>query len=82
MRKIKNFRINLRIKEILRVIKKFLNAVELSVEFEAVVRRCCHFYSRFLIPSAIYKAFSKETLPFVCEKDVPLKNGLPEVFFL
>jgi hypothetical protein len=81
MQKIKNFRINLRIKEILRIIKKLLNAVELSVELEGVVRRCCRFYSRFLVPSAVYETFSREILPFVCEKGVPLK-WIAETVFL
>jgi hypothetical protein len=82
MRKIKNFRINLRIKEILRTIKKLVNAVELSVEFEEEIRRCCRFCSRFLVPSAVYETFSKETLPFVCEKDVPLKWIAESAFFV
>jgi hypothetical protein len=82
MRKIKNFRINLRIKEILRIIKRLVNAVELSVEFEEAVRRCCRFYSIFLVPSAVYETFSKEKLPFVCEKDAPLKWIAESVFFV
>jgi hypothetical protein len=82
MRKIKNFRINLRIKEILRIIKKLINVVELSVELEEAVWRCCRFYPRILVPSAVYKTFSKETLPFVCEKDVPLKWISESVFFV
>ncbi|MDR0820063.1 MAG: hypothetical protein LBN19_00795 [Endomicrobium sp.] len=82
MRKIKNFRINLRIKEILRILKKLVNTVELSVELEESVRRSCHFYSRFLIPSAVYETFSKETLPFVFEKDLPSKWIAESVFFV
>jgi hypothetical protein len=82
MRKIKNFRINLRIKGILNIIKKLVNVVELSVEFEEAVRRCCRFYSRFLVPSAVYETFPKERLPFVCEKDVPLKWIAESVFFV
>jgi hypothetical protein len=82
MRKIKNFRINLRIKEILCIIKKLVNAVELSIEFEEAVRRCCRFCSRFLVPSAVYETFSKKTFPFVCEKDAPLKWIAESVFFV
>ncbi|BAG14054.1 hypothetical protein AGMMS5026_05480 [Endomicrobiia bacterium] len=82
MRKIKNFRINLRIKEILGIIKKLVNVVELSIEVEEAVRRCCRFYSRFLVPSAVYETFSKEMLPFVFEKDVPSKWIAESVFFV
>ncbi|MDR3256832.1 MAG: hypothetical protein LBT18_04240 [Endomicrobium sp.] len=82
MRKIKNFKVNLRIKEILRVIKKLTNTVELSVELEEAVQRCCCFYSQFLAPSVIYETFSKETLPFVYEKDVPTEWLAGSVFFI
>jgi hypothetical protein len=37
MRKVKNFRINLRIKEIFGIIKKLVNVVELSIEFEEAI---------------------------------------------
>jgi hypothetical protein len=82
MRKIKNFRINLRIKGILCIIKKLVNTIELSAEFEEVVRRCCRFCSRILVPSAVYETFSREAFPFVCEKDVPLKWVAESVFFI
>jgi hypothetical protein len=82
MRKIKNFRINLRVKEILRIIKRFVNAVELSVELEEEVRQCCCFYSRFLVPSVVYETFSKEPFSFVCEKEVPSKWIAKSVFFV
>ena len=82
MRKIKNFRVNLRLKEILRVIKKLMNTAELSIEFEKSVQRCCRFYSKFLVPSVVYETFSKETLPFVYEKDAPSKWIAESVFFV
>ncbi|OEG71745.1 hypothetical protein ATZ36_12980 [Candidatus Endomicrobiellum trichonymphae] len=82
MRKIKNFRINLRIKEILSIIKKLVNVVELSVELEEEARQCYCFYSKFLVPSVVYETFSKEMLPFVYEKDVPSKWLAESVFFV
>jgi hypothetical protein len=82
MRKIKNFKVNLRVKEISRVVKKLINTVELSVEFEETIQRCCRFYVKFLTPSVVYETFSKEALPFAYEKDVPSKWVAESVFFV
>ncbi|GHT51965.1 hypothetical protein AGMMS49990_07440 [Endomicrobiia bacterium] len=82
MRKIKNFKVNLRVKEISRVIKKLIGAVEPSVELEKTIRQCCRFYVKFLVPSAIYETFSKETLPFAYEKGAPPKWVAKSVFFV
>jgi hypothetical protein len=82
MRKIKNFKVNLRVREIIRVIKKLTNAAELSAELEEAVQRGCHFYSKFLAPAVVYDTFAKGSLPFLYEKDAPQKWMAQSVFFL
>ncbi|MDR3274776.1 MAG: hypothetical protein LBS81_02110 [Endomicrobium sp.] len=82
MRKIKNFKVNLRLREILRSVKKLINTVGLPVNFEEEVQRCCFFYSKFLVPSVIYEIFSKETLHFKHDEDVPSKWIAASIFFL
>jgi hypothetical protein len=76
MRKIKNFRINLRI------IKRLVVTAELSVEFEKAVRQCCRFYSRFLDPSVIYETFSKKHASFCLQKNVSSKWIAASIFFV
>ncbi|MCA6079340.1 MAG: hypothetical protein LE169_00370 [Endomicrobium sp.] len=66
----------------MRVIKKLMNTAELSLELEKSVQRSCRFYSKFLVPSVVYETFSKETLPFIYEKDVPPKWIAESVFFV
>lgn len=82
MKKIKNFKVNLRVREILRVIKKLTNNAELPVELEEAVQRGCHFYSKFLVPSVVYDTFGKGTTALVCDKDAPPKWVAQSVFFL
>lgn len=82
MKKIRNFKVNLRVREIMRVIKKLTNAAELSVETEESVQRACHFYSKFIMPSVVYDTFSKDALTFVYEKDAPAKWIARSVFFI
>ena len=82
MRKIKNFKVNLRVREITRVIKKLNNMVDMPVEMEESVQRACHFYSKFLMPSVVYDTFSKDAMPFVYEKDAPAKWVAQSVFFV
>ncbi|MDR2192019.1 MAG: hypothetical protein LBO62_03990, partial [Endomicrobium sp.] len=82
MRKIKNFKVNLRVREIARVIKKLTNASELAPELEESVQRSCHFYSKFLVPSVVYDTFAKGALDFMYEKDAPQKWVAQSVFFL
>jgi hypothetical protein len=82
MRKIKNFKVNLRVREIVRVIKKLTNAGELAPELEEAVQRGCHSYSKFLVPSTVYDTFAKGSLPFLYEKDAPQKWVAQSVFFL
>jgi hypothetical protein len=82
MRKIKNFKVNLRVKDILRVVRKLINAVDVSVELEETIQRCSRFYVKFLSPSVVYDTFSKESLPFVYEKDIPPKWVAESIFFV
>ena len=82
MKKIKNFKVNLRVREILRVIKKLTNNVELPVELEEAVQRGCHFYSNFLVPSVVYDTFGKGTSELVYEKDAPAKWVAQSIYFV
>jgi hypothetical protein len=82
MRKIKNFKVNLRVKAILGVIRELINAPQTSAELEETIRQCCSFYVNFLVPSVVYETFSKKTLPLVYEKDVPSKWVAESVFFV
>jgi hypothetical protein len=82
MRKIKNFKVNLRLKDILRVVRKLINAVDVPVELEETIQRCSRFYVKFLSPSVVYDTFSKESLPFVYEKDIPPKWVAESIFFV
>jgi hypothetical protein len=82
MRKIKNFKVNLRIKDISRVVRRLINTVDMSVDIEEAIQRCCRFCVKFLSPSVVYDTFSKESLPFVYEKDVPPKWVAESIFFV
>ena len=61
MRKIKNFKINIRPKEISRILKKFSDLKELSIEVEEAVQRACYFYGHTIKPAVVYDTFSKES---------------------
>ncbi|MDR1434302.1 hypothetical protein [Candidatus Endomicrobiellum devescovinae] len=82
MRKIKNFKVTLRVKDISRVIRKLINAVDVSAELEETIQRSSRFYVKFLSPSVVYDTFSKESLPFVYEKDIPPKWIAESIFFV
>ncbi|MDR1418002.1 MAG: hypothetical protein LBI80_02440 [Endomicrobium sp.] len=82
MRKIRNFKVNLCIKEILRVIKKLNNISEVSLEFEENVKRGCRIYSKFLHPSVVYDTFSKESFPLFEKNAVLSKYVACSVFFI
>jgi activator of 2-hydroxyglutaryl-CoA dehydratase len=82
MRKIKNFKVNLRMKDISRVIRKLINAVDVSAELEETIQLSSRFYVKFLSPSVVYDTFSKESLPFVYEKDIPPKWIAESIFFV
>lgn len=69
MRKIKNFKINIRPREISRILRKLLNISELGIDIEESVQRACFFYGKCIKPAVVYDTFSKETMifPFISE---------------
>jgi hypothetical protein len=82
VRKIKNFKVNLRVKEISRVVRKLINIADMSMELEETVQRCCRSYAQCLAPSVIYETFSKEALPVAYEQNAPVKWIAESVFFV
>ncbi|MCL2484941.1 MAG: hypothetical protein FWF00_01775 [Endomicrobia bacterium] len=82
MRKIKNFKVNLRVREISRVIKKLVNVPEMPTELEEAVQKGCYFYSKFLSLSVVYDTFAKDSLDFIYDKDVPPKWVARSIYFL
>lgn len=82
MKKIRNFKINLRAREILRVIKKLINSSELPVEVEESVQKACYHYSNFIVPSVLYDTFAKGSLSFVYEQDAPEKWIAQSLYFI
>jgi hypothetical protein len=82
MRKIKNFKVNIRLKDISRIVKKLVNADDMSIEIEEAIQMSCRFYAKFLSPAVVYDTFSKESLIFVYEKDVPAKWVAESIFFV
>jgi hypothetical protein len=82
MRKIKNFKVNLRTKEISRVLKKLNNISEVSVELEEIIKRSCCMYSKFLHPSAVYDTFSRDSSLLFEENTTLSKFVACSVFFV
>lgn len=82
MRKIKNFKINLRLKSISQVVKRAVDIVNISDDFEQIFHRSCRFYNKFLFPSVVYDTFSKEFCPFIYEKGTPQKWVAETIFFV
>jgi hypothetical protein len=82
MRKIKNFKVNLRVKDISRVVRKLINIVDMPAELEQTIQRCCRFYLKSLSPAVVYDTFSKESISFVYEKDAPQKWVAQSIFFV
>jgi len=64
MKKIKNFKINIRPREISRILRKFLDVQELTIEAEEAVQRACYFYGHTIKPAVVYETFSKEATDF------------------
>jgi len=62
MRKIKNFKINIRPREISRMLRKLLNVEELSIDIEEAVQKACFFYNQTIVPAVVYDTFSKESM--------------------
>lgn len=73
MRKIKNFKINIRTREISRIIRKLLNVEELPIEIEEAVQKSCFVCEKIIKPAVVYDTFSKETMLFSIETEAPEK---------
>ena len=71
MRKIKNFKINIRTREISRIIRKLLNVEELPIEVEEAVQKSCFVCEKVIRPAVVYDTFSKETMVFPIEFEAP-----------
>jgi hypothetical protein len=73
MRKIKNFKINIRNREISRIIRKLLNMEELPIEVEEAVQKSCFICEKIIKPAVVYDTFSKEAMTFPIEVEAPEK---------
>ena len=73
MRKIKNFKISIRTREISRIIRKLLNVEELPIEVEEAVQKSCFVCEKVIKPAVVYDTFSKEAMVFPIEIDSPEK---------
>ncbi|MDR2771989.1 MAG: hypothetical protein LBB93_00805 [Elusimicrobiota bacterium] len=82
MRKVRNFNINLRTKEILRSIKRLNAETEIDAAVEIEVQRACRYYLSFISPSVIYDVLKKDLSDFAYEKDAPAKWIARSVFFV
>ena len=73
MRKIKNFKISIRTREISRIIRKLLNVEDLPIEVEEAVQKSCFVCEKIIKPAVVYDTFSKETMIFPVEIEAPEK---------
>lgn len=73
MRKIKNFKISIRSREISRIIRKLLNMEELTIEIEEAIQKSCFVCEKIIKPAVVYDTFSKETMVFPIEVEAPEK---------
>ena len=73
MRKIKNFKISIRTREISRIIRKLLNMEELPIEVEEAVQKSCFVCEKVIKPAVVYDTFSKEAMVFPIEFEAPEK---------
>ena len=73
MRKIKNFKINIRTREISRIIRKLLNVEDLPIEVEEAVQKSCCVCEKIITPAVVYDTFSRESMIFPIEIDAPEK---------
>ena len=73
MRKIKNFKISIRTREISRIIRKLLNMEELTIEIEEAIQKSCFVCEKIIKPAVVYDTFSKEAMAFSLEIEPPEK---------
>lgn len=73
MRKIKNFKISIRTREISRIMRKFLNVDSLPIELEESVQKSCFVCEKIIKPAVVYDTYSKESILFSFETKTPEK---------
>ncbi|MCR4663527.1 MAG: hypothetical protein K5622_06555 [Endomicrobiaceae bacterium] len=73
MRKIKNFKISIRTREISRIIRKLLNVEDLPIEVEEAVQKACFVCEKVIKTAVVYDTFSKETTVFSIDIEAPEK---------
>lgn len=67
MRKIKNFKVSLRVNEVLKKVKNNNNISESALELEKTVKHAFSICTKFIHPSVVYDTFSKQCLPLAHE---------------
>ncbi len=73
MRKIKNFKINIRTREVSRIVRKLLNMENLPIETEEAVQKSCFLCEKVVKPAVVYDTFSRENTIFPFENNAPEK---------
>ena len=73
MRKIKNFKISIRTREVSRIVKRLLNVEDLDIEVEEAVQKSCFVCEKIIRPAVVYDTFSKESMFFNIDIEKPEK---------
>ena len=73
MRKIKNFKISIRTREVSRIVKKLLNVEDLDIEVEEAIQKSCFICEKIIKPAVVYDTFSKESMFFNVDIEKPEK---------
>ncbi len=73
MRKIKNFKITIRTREVSRIVKKLLNVEDLDIEIEEAIQKSCFICEKIIRPAVVYDTFSKESMTFDIDIEAPEK---------
>ena len=73
MRKIKNFKISIKTREVSRIVKKLLNVEDLDIEVEEAIQKSCFVCEKIIKPAVVYVTFSKESMFFNIDIDIPEK---------
>ena len=73
MRKIKNFKISIRTREVSRIVKRLLNVEDLDIEVEEAAQQSCFVCEKIIRPAVVYDTFSKESMFFNIDIEKPEK---------
>ena len=73
MRKIKNFKISIKSREVSRMLRKLLDMEELSIDIEEAVQKACFYYNKTIKPAVVYDTFSKESMALNLNIETPAK---------